>query len=76
MRIPLRPSLSRVAEKASKQEQTSDSLLLVSIQLERSLTVLNRLLLVATEAEDVHRIGMVAESMSKVLLAIKAASTT
>jgi hypothetical protein len=70
------PSLSRIAEKAPKLEQTSDSLPLVSIQLERSLAVLNRLLVAATEAEDVHRIGMVAESMSKVLLAIKAASTT
>jgi len=72
----VQPSLSRVATKAPKLEQNSESLPLVSIQLERSLTVLNKLLLAATEAEDVHRIGMVAESMSKVLLAIKAASTT
>jgi hypothetical protein len=73
-RIP--SSFSRVAKKAPKPGETSDTLPSVSIQLERSLIVLNGLLLDATDEEDVHRIGMVAESMSKVLLAMKAASVT
>jgi hypothetical protein len=68
--------LSRVAREIPKLDKPTDILPLASIQLEHSLTVLNGLLFEATQVADVHRIGMVAESMSKVLLAMKAASMT
>jgi len=73
-KIPSHPP--RTPKKGTKVDQNLNALQSISSQLERSLMVLHGLLVVATEAEDAKKIGEIADSMSKVLVAMKATSMT
>lgn len=57
-------------------DQDSNTIASVFLHLEQSLKVLDALLVPATAAADVQRIGVIADSIAKVLAAMKAISAT